>query len=70
MVAFVPGARQILAYRLPGNGPVFAGIVVTKVDVMAGAIERNAVGPETSDALVLGVFVKRIAAGVVREHGT
>ena len=36
---------------------------------MTGAVERNAVGAKTRDAMMLGALVKRIAAGIVGNHG-
>ena len=69
MAALVFGLRQVLAHGLPGDRPVFAGLVVAQIDVVAGAVQRNAVGAEARDALVLGVLVEGIAAGVVRDDG-
>ena len=36
---------------------------------MPRTVERHAVRTETCDALVLGLFVEGVPAGVVREHG-
>ena len=57
--------REVLAHGLPGDGPVVAGLVVAQVNVVARAIQRDAVGTESGDPLVFGVFVERVAAGVV-----
>ena len=58
----------ILAYRLPRNRPVIAGIVVADVDVVAGAVHRHAVRTEARDAVIFRRPVQNIAARRVIEH--
>ena len=60
---------QVFADGLPRDRPVLARVVIAKIDIMSGAIERNAVLPEARDALMLSVLVERIAAGIVRDDG-
>src|SRR5208337_1316048 len=45
--ALIFRSLQIFADRLPGDRPILAGLVVTKVNVMSRTIERHAILPET-----------------------
>src|ERR1035438_6261003 len=68
VTALVAGMVETLAHRLPGDGPVFAGVVVADVDVVTRPVERHAVRAKAGDAAMLGAFVEGISAGVVRNH--
>src|ERR1035438_3493048 len=68
VTALVAGLVETLAHRLPGDGPVFAGVVVADVDVVTRPVERHGVRAKAGDAAMLRAFVKGIAAGVVRDH--
>ena len=60
---------EVLADRLPGDRPVFAGLVIPQVDIVTRPVERHAVRSEAGDAVMFGGAVKRVAAGVLRDHG-
>ena len=56
---------KIPAARLPGDRPVFAGIVVPQVYVVPGAIHGHAVGAKARHTPMLRAFVEHIPAGGV-----
>lgn len=53
-----PVALQIPVAGLPGNRPVFPGLVVPEVKVVPGPVHGHAVGPEAGDPVVLWAFIK------------
>ena len=67
--ALVAGFRQVLAHGLPGDRPILARVVIAQVDVAPRPVQRNAVGAEARNPLVLGILVEGVPAGVVRDHG-
>ncbi len=64
MPDLVAGLGKVPADRLPGDRPVFAGLVIAYVDIMPGSVERDSILPETCDAMVLGGLVE----GVTTTH--
>src|SRR5450631_4021252 len=68
VTALVAGMVKVLAHGLPGDGPVFAGVIVADVDVVTRPVERHAVRAKAGHAAMLGASVEGIAAGVVRNH--
>ena len=59
---------QILANRLPRNRPVVARVVVAQINVMPRPVQRHTVRTKARDPSVLGIFVERISASIVRDH--
>ena len=57
-----------LAHGLPGDRPELAGLLVPQVDIVAGAVHGDAVGPEAGDAVILGGPVEQIPSRGVVEH--
>ena len=60
--------RHVAPHRLPRNAPVVAGLVVTDVDIVPGAVHRHAVRAETRDAVVFWGLVQKVSARRVVEH--
>jgi hypothetical protein len=67
MSANILGFAQVLAHRLPGNGPILSRLIIPQINIMTGPIEGNAIGAKTGNALKLGPFVKGISSGVMGE---
>ena len=68
VTAGVLGLVQGFAHGLPGHGPIFAGVVVPQVDIVAGPVHGHGVGPKTGDAVVFGAFVEQVPPGGVVHH--
>ena len=60
---------QRLAHGLPRNRPVLPGVVVPKINVMAGPVHGHGVGAKTRDAVIFGAFMEQVSARRVVHHG-
>jgi hypothetical protein len=68
MADLVASFRKVLPDGLPGDGPVFARLVVTHIYVMAWAVKGHTVLPEACNAVMFCALVERVSPGVVRNH--
>ena len=57
--------RLIASDRLPGDGPVFAGVVVAQINIVSRPVHRHAVGTEADHAVILRRATHEPSGGVV-----
>src|SRR5690554_3798747 len=68
MVTVINGLIQVFSNRLPGDRPVIFTIIIPKIYIMTGPIQRNTILAEAGNPPVFGTLIKGIATGIMRNN--